>query len=273
MLVLQGGQGVGKSTLARALVKKIGTSYYYAGAIDPNDKDHKMKLAQLFLWEPDELGGTTAYADINRLKSLLTLTRVNERPPYGRYVVDMDVVCSFLGTTNDASFLTDTTGSRRFLVAKFEPVSPVETINWLRGVEFDPNLLWGEVYDEVLRTGDKAPMLGQEDLAEAISRAESVRKRDDIEVVLEDLLEVQPVGEKPTEEWRLYRKDLRTALSDADVRLGRGTMRQAGEIIAKLVGFRDHWDAMGNINGERYFRRVRLRSSIIPPPTFSANKN
>lgn len=268
MLVLQGLQGTGKSTLARALAKKIGTQYYYAGAIDPNDKDHKIKLAQLFLWESDELSGTTMNADINKLKSLLTLTRINERPPYGRYVVDMDVVCSFMGTTNDATFLRDTTGSRRFLIAKFEPIDHMWTINWLRGIEFDPDMVWGEVYDELLRNGIRAPLLDTSDNQEAISRAEIVRQKDDLEIVLEDILEIQPRGssDKATE-WRLARKDLRLALDSAGIGMGKCVMRRSEEIISRLTGCKDVTDVMVQMNGLRYFRKVRLRSSLVLPPS------
>jgi len=269
MLCLQGQQGSGKSTIAKSLVKKIGTSYYYAGAIDPSDKDHKIKLAQLFLWEPDELGGTTQTADINKLKSLLTLNRINERPPYGRHVVDMPVVCSFLGTVNDASFLKDDTGNRRFLVARYVPINHRKTIEWLRGVEFDPDLLWGEVYAEVLRTKDFAPILNDKDSTESVFRAEEVRQKSDLEIVLEDLLEYQVGTVNFGDEWKLYRKDLRIALDDAGIKIGKYTLQRASEIVASALGYRHNARLVQGMDdkGGRFIKRVRIRSSLTTPPT------
>lgn len=153
-------------------------------------------------------------------------------------------------------------------MARYYPIDWQATINWLRGVEFDPDLVWGEVYEEILQTRNFAPLMDRGQTMEAVSRAEEVRQRTDLEFIVEELVEFQsPYAE--IEEWRLYRKDLRLALEDAGIKIGKFVLQRAIEIIASSQGFRHNakdcmsMDSMGN----RFLRRVRLRQTITTAPT------
>jgi hypothetical protein len=278
MLCLQGNQGVGKSTLAKGLVKNIGFPYFHEGAIDPDNKDHRIKMAQILLWEPAELAGTLSSADVNKLKALLTMGQVSERPPYGRYNVDMPVCASFLGTVNNPKFLLDDTGNRRFIVARFDPVDHMATINYLRGPEFNPNMVFGEVYNELLETGIKVPAFNEEDYEEAMARSEAVRSQSDLEIWLEDNVEVQPISEKVTEEWRMLRNDLRARLNEDNMRMTRNTLQHAGEILSRMIGFsfsdgilkQGKDDRSGHY---RFFRRCRLVRRDFAAPSMPVKKS
>jgi predicted P-loop ATPase len=198
---------------------------------------------------------------------MLTLTRINERPPYGKHVVDMSVVCSFMGTVNDQSFLRDATGSRRFLVCRFDPVDCSKTIEFLRGVDFDPDMLWGEVYSELLDENCRAPFLEVLDSQEAEVRAGEVRQISDLESLLEDLIEVQMPRSQYDVRWLLPRKDLRVALEESGMTLGKNVVQKAAEWIATVTKAKSITDCMTVSQGERVFKGVRLRNRIVVPPT------
>lgn len=207
MLILQGTQGRGKSTLAKALCRGIGTHYYYAGTISTQDKDHKLKLANLLIWEADELASTTK-GDIDKLKSFLTLSYVNERLPYARHATTSPVVTSFIGTTNDSFYLRDTTGSRRMIVTQFNPRNWQELVRFLWSNEFDPDLLWGEVVAEICDLNITIPAMPDEMIDESQKRAEEVREISDIEDLLLDYYEAGKPNDAVT------RKEVRALLQD-----------------------------------------------------------
>ena len=82
----------------------------------------------------DYFAGITA-RKINEFKGLLTKNTVKLRRAYARYSEELPKVCSFIASSNEAQFLHDPTGSRRFL--PFEIVSidinaakaiPIDTI-------------------------------------------------------------------------------------------------------------------------------------------------
>ena len=116
MLVLEGRQNLGKSHFIAWIASPM-PAYFVEGPIAPDDKDCKVRLMSRWIWEVSELGATTRRADVEALKSFVTLRDVTVRRPYGRRDVHGPAVCSLIGTLNDtgAGFLNDTTGSRRFL--------------------------------------------------------------------------------------------------------------------------------------------------------------
>lgn len=114
-LVLKGPQGIGKSYFARWLCS-VGLEYFQEGMLIPSDKDHKLRLAQKWIWAVDEFGATDSRKAQLEMKAFLTVDQVNERPPYARFAQQMPRVCNLIATTNDAAFLNDPSGSRRYLV-------------------------------------------------------------------------------------------------------------------------------------------------------------
>jgi hypothetical protein len=256
MLILEGIQGKGKSSLAEALAKGI-KGYFSRGAIDPDNKDHKIRLFNNFVWEVDELGSTTR-GDINKLKSFITLSNVNERLPYGRYAMEFPAVCSFIGTTNDSKYLRDATGNRRFLVTKFSQVDGFGFWEWLFSSEFNPDLLWGEILEEMTVRGLFMPPVDSGLFEEASGRAESVRVVSDIEDVLEDVLVKDSEG-------HVTKEALRRVISEQLGNSVRNVPQLVGEYLVRILG-KDEVEGFRRVQGKfcRVWLGVSLRTDQKP---------
>ncbi|MBN1217428.1 MAG: hypothetical protein JXM69_00750 [Anaerolineae bacterium] len=114
MFVLDGAQGKGKSHFAAWLCPL--NDHFVESAIQPENNDHRLLLATTWLWEVSELGATTRKADREALKAFITVQWITARKPYGKLPIHKPAMASFIGTVNDeAGFLNDPTGSRRFL--------------------------------------------------------------------------------------------------------------------------------------------------------------
>lgn len=77
-------------------------------------KDEMMKLANLLLYEQEEIESMDP-KELNQFKSLVSMKRINVRPPYGRHSIHRPRLCSFSFTGNSREILSDSTGSRRFV--------------------------------------------------------------------------------------------------------------------------------------------------------------
>ena len=114
VLVLAGIQGLGKSTWLYNLVPDPLKQYRYAGTIRLGDKDTLILLSEKMLIILDELSSLNL-KQLNELKEVITKQDVQLRRAYGRFTESMPRRASFAGSVNDKEFLSDTTGSRRFL--------------------------------------------------------------------------------------------------------------------------------------------------------------
>lgn len=139
MLVLDGGQGIGKSWFARWICPL--EDYFIEGPINPDDKDNEIRLAGKWVWEVSELGSTTRKADREALKQFISRARVTVRKPYGRHDIEKPPMASFLGTINsEIGFLYDPTGNRRFLT------TTVTDIDWSYADRIDVDDVWAEAH-------------------------------------------------------------------------------------------------------------------------------
>lgn len=111
MLILEGHQGIGKSTLLRHLA---GDTWFKDSDINIQDKDAVVGMRGCWLWEIGELTGMRR-ADVNTLKQFMSRREDKIRVPYGRMVESFPRETVFIGTTNNmADYLIDETGNRRF---------------------------------------------------------------------------------------------------------------------------------------------------------------
>ena len=111
MLILEGPQGVLKSTALRALA---GTAWFTDRMSNLGGKDAAMEVAGVWLIEMAELDALTK-ASNSATKAFVTRRNDRFRPPYGRHLVDQPRQCVFAGTINpNGGYLTDPTGARRF---------------------------------------------------------------------------------------------------------------------------------------------------------------
>lgn len=114
-LVLTGEQGKFKTTWLDNLCPKQLKSYLFTGKIDPQNKDVLTLIAEcLFINIDDQLKALNK-RDENELKNLITTPAVKYRRPYDVYIEEYPHLASFMASVNGNDFLTDPTGSRRFL--------------------------------------------------------------------------------------------------------------------------------------------------------------
>lgn len=140
VLVLQGGQGLKKTSWFQSLLPRDLARYIVDGAhLDPSDKDTVIKCISGWICELGELDATFRKADIARLKAFLSNLIDTIRLPYERVSCDFARRTSFCASVNPCDFLTDSTGARRFL-----PIA-ITACDYLHNV--DMQQLWAQVWE------------------------------------------------------------------------------------------------------------------------------
>jgi len=137
-VLIHRGQSSGKTTWCRFLSPPDLSSYFSEDI--GSDKDSRIQLTKNFLINLDELS-VLAKKEINSLKSYFSKTSINERLPYDKKSTTLNRVASFIGSTNLSSFLTDETGSVRWLL--FELSGKID-FNYSK--EIDINKVWAQAY-------------------------------------------------------------------------------------------------------------------------------
>lgn len=174
ILVLIGEQGSYKTTWFNYLLPPQLTSYFYTKTnANRMGRDDLLTLAQYGLVCCEELD-TMKPAELNQLKAAVTMPSIDERAAYAHFHEHRKHIASFCGTGNNPQFLSDPTGSRRWL--PFE----VESIESPRDHPFDYTGIYSQAYalyqqgfrywftrDEILKLQEynkqfEAPRLEQE---------------------------------------------------------------------------------------------------------------
>jgi hypothetical protein len=136
VLILKGGQGIGKSTFFNVLAG----SFFCDTAIDLHSKDAFMVLRSAWIIEWSEFDYTLSRNQQSAVRAFLSTRTDSYRPPFGRSVVTLHRRCVIVGTTNEEHFLHDPTGSRRFWVIEIPKSSRVD-LALLRSMR---DQLWAE---------------------------------------------------------------------------------------------------------------------------------
>lgn len=165
VLVLDGDQGIGKSTIVKDLV----TSEYYSETLSLTDMDDKSgaeKLQGFWAVEIGELAGMKK-ADIEKVKAFLSTCDDKYRPSYGKVVESHPRQCIIIATVNgERGYLRDITGNRRFWIIKLHQKKQKKT--W----DFTPEYraqFWAEA-KEIWKSGEKLYLEG--DLLEVAEEAQ-----------------------------------------------------------------------------------------------------
>ncbi|MFO1455707.1 MAG: virulence-associated E family protein [Steroidobacteraceae bacterium] len=134
LIVLEGPQGIGKSRSARILARR---RQWFAGDLpDLHSKDAPLQLAGKWIVELGELAAVRR-AELERVKAFITQPVDVYRPPYGRRTVSVPRHSVFIATTNEAEYLRDKTGNRRFWPVRCGRID-------LEALERDVDQLWAE---------------------------------------------------------------------------------------------------------------------------------
>jgi len=164
-LVLEGGQGGGKSSALRILA---GDEFFGDALPDLANKDAPLYLRGKWIVELSELASLNK-SSFEQTKAFVSRQEEQYRPPYGRLEVTEPRRCVFAGTTNRDDYLRDPTGNRRFW--------PVATgVIDLEGLQRDRDQLWAEAV-RAYTTGEPWWLTGK--AAELASEAQSERGEDD----------------------------------------------------------------------------------------------
>lgn len=115
VIVFVGPQGIYKSTWINRLLPPELRAYVTDNYnVERIDKDEKLRAAEYGLINIDELDKLSD-KELNKVKSVITSTHVDERASYGHNKEKRVRVASYAASGNKPEFLTDTTGNRRWL--------------------------------------------------------------------------------------------------------------------------------------------------------------
>jgi predicted P-loop ATPase len=161
LLILEGTQGIGKSTVPRILA---GDEWFTDQLADLGHKqDAAMALRGRWVIEFGELD-VIGRAEMTRVNAFLTQQTDRYRPPYGRHMVEFPRQCVFIGTTNQDAWSRDETGARRFWPVRCGVID-------VDGLKRDREQLWAEAIRQY-RAGVKWWLEGRDLLREAVNQQE-----------------------------------------------------------------------------------------------------
>lgn len=126
-MILQGSQGIGKSTFLKQLAMD---DSWFNDSLDSLDSDKAVQsLTGSWIIELAELKSLARTAGgVESVKRFLTATQDKYRIPYERRADTFYRQCVFAGTTNKDDFLQDETGNRRFLIIHTGVTKPSKSL-------------------------------------------------------------------------------------------------------------------------------------------------
>jgi len=180
ILVLNGPQGIGKSTFFSRLASR-----WFSDSLtisDMKDKTAPEKLQGNIILEIGELAGLKK-VDVETVKSFVSRTDDKYRPSYGMIVESHPRQCIIVGSTNcESGFLRDITGNRRFWPVRVSSDSRKKA--WqLTEVE----QVWAEAIIKY-RAGEELFLKGEE-AQMAFSQQADAMESDEREGLVRDYLE------------------------------------------------------------------------------------
>lgn len=171
MLILEGPQGLKKSTALATLATLGGRRYFTDELAAIGSKDAAMQLQGNLVIEIAELDALDR-AEVKAVKAFLTRQTDKVRLPYARTVSSLPRACVFAGTVNPegGGYLRDPTGGRRFW--------PVECTSIdLPALEADRDQLWAEAV--VRWRAGESHWLDDEEVLVAARDAQEARREED----------------------------------------------------------------------------------------------
>lgn len=190
VLILEGKQGIGKSTVGAILA---GADWFTDTLPDLKDKDAKLTLQGKWIIELGELANLRRN-EMDTVKGFISSTTDRLRAPYGEKTEDYKRQSVFLGTTNNDDYLKDKTGNRRFWPTRIEGCN-------FKALREARDQLFAEAYFEWINFGEELYLSGK-----AKEQAEDLndqRVSDDLGTMMEgDFVEFLEAQEKLPEHER-----------------------------------------------------------------------
>ena len=133
-LILEGEQGIKKSTALRALAQP----WFTDEIADLGSKDAALQTRGVWVIEIAELESLSR-SDVGKIKAFMSRATDRFRPPYGKRPIDSPRQCVFAGSVNHGTYLRDETGGRRFW-----PVACKAAVIDVDGLAACRDQLWAE---------------------------------------------------------------------------------------------------------------------------------
>ena len=108
MVILEGAQGLGKSTLAHML----GGEWFADTGLQLGEKDSYQNLQGVWVYEMGELDALSR-SEVTKVKNFISSQKDRFRASFDKRPKDYPRQCVFIGTTNEDHYLVDPTGNRR----------------------------------------------------------------------------------------------------------------------------------------------------------------
>jgi len=218
VLILEGGQGKGKSTALNVLAGEWFTDTPFS----LGDKDAYQSLRGKWIVELAELDAFNK-AESTRAKAFFSSRSDNFRPSYGRRNVDVPRQCVFAGTTNQNEYLRDASGNRRYW--------PVLTLKPdIDALARDRDQLWAEA---VMLYRERVPWWPSAEARELFDRMQALREiGDPWEAIIDAWLAEPDVGLQAAEGGITTTQVLRDCLR---VEIGRMDERAMQMRVAKAL--------------------------------------
>ena len=140
VLDLVGGQGCGKTRTLR----RLGLDWYVEDVPNFHDKDQIIKMCSALLVNDDEMKATRS-SGLEQTKSFITSVEQTYRVPYGVKAETVTKNCVLSRTTNNAEYLNDITGDRRFMPMMCVKGNKTKDISEYSDDEIA--MLFGEAFD------------------------------------------------------------------------------------------------------------------------------
>lgn len=142
IIVISGGQGIGKSTLLR----KLGGKWFSDSLTTFEGKDAIEQLQGKMLIEVGEMQAASK-SDAAAMKAFISRQVDKVRLPYERRSAEFPRQSTMVATSNDKSFLKDLTGNRRFLPVDVAPNNTIPTTKSVFDMtDEDTSQIWAEAY-------------------------------------------------------------------------------------------------------------------------------
>jgi predicted P-loop ATPase len=193
LTIVGGEHNSGKTTFARFLTPPE-LKDYFCEDINLENKDGNIAITENLFINLDELS-QLAKVEINKLKAIFSKVGIKERRPYGKVAEPMPRRASFLATSNNYNFLTDPTGSIRWLC--FD----IDTIDWAYSKEVDMKNVYSQAY-YLFKTGFVATLTKEEQAENEIRNLDFREQTPEMELLTKYF--------KPTKEGE-YNSEFRTA--------------------------------------------------------------
>ena len=245
MMVLEGAQGIGKSSAMRILCGKeaFGDALpHVTGSTHAADY-----VRGKWIIEVAEMAAARK-ADAENMKAFISRVEEKFRPAYGRKEISYLRQCVFVGTTNDYEYLKDETGNRRYWPVRVGKIDGV-------GLARDRDMLWAEAV-MMYHRGDKWWF----DSAVAVAEQKSRLKRTWVVEVLTEALENETAPF-----WRemILEEDIREVLKEESPwYVPKGQI----ERFMKEAGFVKRDMKSGTLK-DRFARKIWTRPRFMPEAT------